>query len=68
LLHYLVRVGRTRQQRKRERERERERGGGEGKGREGGSVWQVGPQARDRKPTIDYQACYYDGERRFFRD
>lgn len=23
---------------------------------------------RDRKPTIDYRACYYEEERRFFRD
>lgn len=40
------------------------------RGGEGGGewAWQVSPRARDRKPTIDYQACYYDGERRFFRD
>lgn len=42
-----------------------DRGTGDG-GMEGRSLGRSVPKARDRKPTIDYQACYYD-ERRFFR-
>lgn len=62
LLDYPDRVRRTRTQ----GARRGEGGGGRRGGMDGGPGRSV-PKARDRKPTIDYQACYYDGERRFFR-
>lgn len=58
LLDYPDRVRRNAERRIREI-------GGWGKG--GRGPGRSVPKARDRKPTIDYQACYYDGERRFFR-